>query len=74
MKKSNLFYGFLAGCGFMLLLSAKMNSNATDEVPRYHLTTVGSSAFVYDAVTGDYNEVSYSDLKKHSNLKSMRRY
>ena len=57
MKKSNLFYGFLAGCGFMLLISAKFNSLQTEEAPRHHLTFLPGGAYVYDAVTGEYRKV-----------------
>ncbi|MBK0404221.1 hypothetical protein I5M27_14590 [Adhaeribacter sp. BT258] len=71
MKKSNLFYGFLAGCGFMLLLSAKMNSSLNEETPRYHLTFLAGGGYVYDAVTGNYRKVNYNELNQTKNIKDL---
>ena len=75
MKRFTPIITFFAGCGVMLLISAKNQSTPAVEIPRYYISWHGvyDNGILYDAVTGDYKDVSYrSDFMKRQGKKSLK--
>jgi hypothetical protein len=74
MKRFTPILTFFAGCGFMLLISAKNQSNSTEQQARYHLVWNGYYAekgYAYDAVTGEIKIITNQDIKESNNIKAL---
>ena len=71
MKRFTPIITFFAGCGFMLLISAKNQSTPAVEIPRYHISWAASTGIVYDAVTGKSKEVKFNEIKNIKSIKEL---
>ena len=77
MKNVKMLFGFVAGCGLMLLVGAKIKMNPIEGTPRYYMAfpeqsnTAIKNGFVYDAVTGEYKMLPMSKIKDGANIRSL---
>lgn len=74
MKISNLLIGAVIGVTACVLVSATTpECPSTENIPRYHVINVGGSSiyYAYDAVTGEFKEVSTRDMNKNTNIKDL---
>lgn len=73
MKISKFILGLMAGLSLILFLGASSSQTSNEESARYHMILISGAtqAYVYDSVTGEYRNISYNQVKKGNNIKTL---